>query len=416
MKSPDALVVDIQRRLAGKWQLHLVGDEVVFPHAFPLGRLDATTLRRDYASVHARTVHLQDWARVARIELDYERREAQGGSMQAVPTHARVDSIDHAAAIAGEGWSARLARARERLSILRERHADASDLGRTLRLLDSYSDVDFELLLVVTGWYLQDFSRAALGVTPRQVPIPGVHAKWLQSHRAGVQALTGLADLGLLPAHPPRIHFTYLDPDHRASGARIHDSATVGDAFAPAYRPEVVVISENKDTAIHFPPLARGISVEGVGKGGKTPAAFPWLRDAPVVVYWGDIDRDGFEILDGYRIDFDRDIDSILMDPTTYVTYEEFGTDYDQYGKLILPGDPKTVGKLHDDEREMYLRVLDAEHMGHRRVEQERIPLGLAYEAVQSVRSRRAKWALGHPLESIEPTDRFPPRSHRNQP
>lgn len=103
----------------------------------------------------------------------------------------------------------------------------------------------------------------------------------------GVQALTGIDDLGLLPGHPPRIHFTYLDPGHLGAGGRVHDSATTGDSFRPAYQPEIVVFSENKDTAIHFPPLAGGISVEGVGKDGKTPASFPWIRDAPVLVYWG---------------------------------------------------------------------------------------------------------------------------------
>ncbi|WP_411720259.1 DUF3322 domain-containing protein, partial [Mycetocola sp.] len=317
MKTPDAVIADIRRRLSEKWHIALVGGDTVFPHAFPLGRPAPAALHDDYAPILAWTVELQDWTRQTGVLLEWENRKAKGGTVQAVPTHARVGSIDHAVAIVAGDWPDRLERARAQLVILRERYPHVVDLGRTLRLVDTYSAVDFELLLVVADWYLEDPARAAHGVTPRQVPIPGVHAKWLQSHRPGVQALTGLADLGFLPAHPPRIHFTYLDPEYRAIGARVHDSATVGDTFAPAYRPEVVVISENKDTAIHFPPLAGGISVEGVGKGGKTLASFPWIRDAPVVVYWGDIDRDGYEILDGYRGDFDRDVDSILMDPET---------------------------------------------------------------------------------------------------
>ncbi len=39
----------------------------------------------------------------------------------------------------------------------------------------------------------------------------------------------------------------------------------------PPINPRVVLISENKDTAIHFPAhIAGGISVEGAGYGGKT--------------------------------------------------------------------------------------------------------------------------------------------------
>lgn len=311
MKTPQAVTEDIRRRLSGKWHSHLVGDEAAFPHAFALGRPPTSDLRADYSAVHAQTVQWQDWAKAHGVVLDYENRTAKGGTRQSLPTHARVASIDHAAAIAAGDWSDRLARARLRLGVLRDKYPHLVDVGRTLRTLDAYRDVDFGLLLSVADWYQGDPTRANLGVTPRQVPIPGVHAKWLQSHRRGVQALTGLDDLGLLPGHPPRIHFTYLDPAHLAAGGRVHDSATAGDNFRPSYVPEVVVISENKDTAIHFPPLDGGISVEGVGKGGKTPASFPWIRDAPVLVYWGDMDRDGYEILDGYRADFGRDIDSL---------------------------------------------------------------------------------------------------------
>lgn len=382
MKTPETVVADIRRRLTNKWHTHLVGDQAAFPYSFPLGRPSVAELRADYAKIHVQTVALQDWGRSHGVDLTYETRIAKGSTRQPVPTHVRVDSMDRAAAIVGEPWPGRLERGRMRLGVLRERYPQVIDVSRTIRLIDPYSIVDFDLLLTVADWYLEDPSRVAFGITPRQVPIPGVHAKWLQSHQAGVHAVTGIADLGLLARHAPRIHFTYLDPDHRASGGRVHDSATVGDVFAPAYLPEVVVISENKDTAIHFPPLAGGISVEGVGKGGKTPASFPWIRNAPVVVYWGDIDRDGYEILNGYRIDFNRDIDSILMDPATYEKYEVFGTNLDQHGKPLAAGEPKSVDRLRADERAMYLRLVGAQRTGHRRVEQERIPLAHALDVV----------------------------------
>ncbi|MHB1010302.1 MAG: Wadjet anti-phage system protein JetD domain-containing protein, partial [Propionibacteriaceae bacterium] len=372
---------DISRRLTGTWHESLVG-EAGFPHAFPLGRTAAADLRAGYSAVHGQTLQWQDWARQHSVELVYQTRVATGGTRQMVPTHASVDSVDHAAAIVGDGWPDRLARGRERLAVLANSYPSLLEANRLIRHVDSYSPVDFSLLLTVAGWYLEDPTRA-VGVTPRQVPIPGVHAKWLQSHLPAVQALTGIDDLGLLPAHAQRIHFTYLDPDHRAAGGRVHDSATVGDTFMPAYLPRVVVISENKDTAIHFPALDGAISVEGVGRGGATVASFPWIRDAPVVVYWGDIDKDGYEILNGYRVDFDRDLDSILMDPTTYEAFEQYGTNLDQYGREILPGAPRIVDRLSQVERDVYLMLVNSQHTGHRRVEQERIPLVRALGAVR---------------------------------
>ncbi len=307
-----------------------------------------------------------------------------------VPTHLLVASIEQAAAIVGNGWQHRMARGRDRLAVLLDRRPtlDQATASRVLRLVDGYADIDFALLLRVVDWYRANPSLAR-GLTPRQVPIPGVHAKWLQAHRPAVLALTGLDGLGLLPAHPARTHFTYLDPAHRVFGRRVHDSATVGDAFSPVYRPEVVVISENKDTAIHFPALAGGISVEGVGRGGRTLAAFEWIKHAPTVVYWGDMDRDGYEILSGYRIDFERDLDSILMDPGAYEEFEPFGSPTDQNGREIHAGAARAVVALRPDERTVYELLVDPGHTRHRRVEQERIPLSRALAEVKLLLGRR---------------------------
>ena len=163
----------------------------------------------------------------------------------------------------------------------------------------------------------------------------------------------------------------------------MHDSATVDDAFTPAYPPQVVVISENKDTAIHFPPIPGGIVVEGEGFGGKTAAAFPWLTRAPHVYYWGDLDAHGYEILNGWRA-AGVPVTSILMDPATFETYEPFGTNTDKNNKPLGPGVPKPLPCLTPGERAVYERVLDAAHTGHRRVEQERIPLEVARRTILS--------------------------------
>ena len=190
-------------------------------------------------------------------------------------------------------------------------------------------------------------------------------------------------DLGLLPPHPPRIHFTYLDPDHRAAGGRWHDSATVGDSHDPRVPPRVVVISENKDTAIRFPPVPGGISVEGAGTGGSTPAAIGWLRNCPAVIYWGDIDADGLTILNQYR-EAGLEVVSILMDTPTYDAYAEFGTNYDAKGNPIKLSVRRDLAKLAASERELYERLTDPACPGYRRVEQERIPLTAAVAALHS--------------------------------
>lgn len=60
----------------------------------------------------------------------------------------------------------------------------------------------------------------------------------------------------------------------------------------------------------------------------------------------------------------------------------------DKNGKAITAGVAKPVEWLRDNERAMYLRVLDLQHTGHRRLEQERIPLERAREAVERIVER----------------------------
>jgi len=377
MKTPDLIRADITRRLASNWHHDITGGTVTWPHSFPLGKPTKSDLDTDYGTFHRHVLEWQDWARVHQVAITYTNRHVLG-TTQIIPTHATVPDLATAAKIAAGGWPHRLTRGTQRIGILRNRFPEAPGLARLVRAVDGYTDTDFDLLLTVADWF--SYNDPA-GLTPRQVPIPGIHAKWLNSHQPHILTLTGKANLGLLPPHSPRIHFTYLDPDYRATGRRAYDSATVGDTSVPAYQPQVVIISENKDTAIHFPLISSGISVEGDGFGGKTAAAFPWLVNADSVHYWGDIDAYGYEILNGWRAD-GVPVTSILMDPATYETYEPYGTNTDAKGRPLEVGIRKPLPHLTVEERAVYEHITDPTCSGHRRIEQERIPLREAYHLV----------------------------------
>lgn len=154
-----------------------------------------------------------------------------------------------------------------------------------------------------------------------------------------------------------------------------------GDSFTPVYAPGVVIISENKDTAINFPELPGTISVEGVGKGGRTFAAFDWLVDAPVVIYWGDMDADGLEILDGFRA-AGVPARSILMGRASFDRWERYGTNVDKKGAALTAREPRPVPHLTDEERKLYLDLVHPSWSRKRRIEQERIPLAVALAEV----------------------------------
>ncbi|MHB1431884.1 MAG: DUF3322 domain-containing protein [Streptosporangiaceae bacterium] len=56
---------------------------------------------------------------------------------------------------------------------------------------------------------------------PRQVPVEGLHTKWMNTRHALIRDLAGVVGLNLAPPHPARLHFTYLDPEHRRAGHRL---------------------------------------------------------------------------------------------------------------------------------------------------------------------------------------------------
>lgn len=380
MKTPDQIVADVARRLRNTWHLDAAGGQDQpprWPHSVALGATPRTTLETRFEQVQKAAFGLRDWADTNGVTLADTARLVHGTS-QRIPTHVTVPTVEVATRLAGPDWVARLRRGRDRAAALRRDFRHVGDLARIVRDVDTYSDVDFDLLCTAARWFSE---HSAAGLTPRQVPIPGLQAKWLNAHHGTVAALAGLPGLNLLPPHPARVHFTYLDPDHRAAGRRRHDSATVGDPVELGYPPRIVVISENKDTALHFPELPGGICVEGGGRGGSTHASFSWLRECPHLFYWGDMDAAGFEILNGFR-EAGLHVTGILMDVPTYDTYQQFGTDTDARGTPLPVPPRRPLPYLAAAEQELYDRLTDPAWSGYRRIEQERIPLDHALRAL----------------------------------
>ncbi|MER6667101.1 Wadjet anti-phage system protein JetD domain-containing protein [Amycolatopsis japonica] len=380
MRTPPDIVGEVRRRLDRTWASDLSGSTASWPHRFPLGTPAKAALESSWQTTYQPLTRAwRDWAHAYPVLLHTAPKRVYS-TTQNIPTHLEVSTLEAAATIVGDGWDATLRTARERLLRLTKSFPAMGDFASVIRTVHSYSESDFTLLQTVAHWFQ---ANDATGYTPRQVPIPGVHAKWLNAHQQLIRKLIARDELGLLPPHPARIHFTYLDPTYRASGARHHDSATVGDTYFPPYPPEVVIISENKDTAIHFPPIRRGLAVEGEGFGGKTASAFPWLTGASQLYYWGDIDTYGYEILNGWRED-GVDVTSILMDVNTYRTYEPFGTNFDKKGRPLKLATPRSLPLLTAAERKTYNLLVDPASSGHRRIEQERLPLLTAVRAVTS--------------------------------
>lgn len=126
-------------------------------------------------------------------------------------------------------------------------------------------------------------------------------------------------------------------------------------------RADLAVIVENKVNLLTLPSIPRGIGLGGLGDGAVLLRYLSWLNHMPIV-YWGDLDTEGFEILSSLRAVFPH-ARSFLMDFDTLNRWRHLAVS----GTGRKPGIPP---HLTEGEQEACLCCRDE----NLRLEQERIP------------------------------------------
>ena len=121
-----------------------------------------------------------------------------------------------------------------------------------------------------------------------------------------------------------------------------------------------VFIVENKVNLLTLPPRPRAIALGGLGDNVSILRDVSWLATARIV-YWGDIDVEGFEILSSVREHFPS-VQSLLMDTETLAAWKA----------CVVPGSgatPDTPIFLSEAEQSAFENC----RCGNLRLEQERI-------------------------------------------
>jgi hypothetical protein len=163
------------------------------------------------------------------------------------------------------------------------------------------------------------------------------------------------------------VRFKILDNEiSRVFFSGIDDIAIPVSQFEKLNLPvKKVIIVENKTTlytTLTLPKMDKAIAIFGSGYSVSHLKQALWLKDIELL-YWGDIDVQGFEILSQFRGYFPQ-TKSILMDKATFDIYFE-----DDIG---TPSHISIKLNLTAAEQELY-SLLKANQW---RLEQEKIPLG----------------------------------------
>ncbi len=332
--------------------------------------LHPPTERVALADLDAARRWVDDWRRCERSEaitLSWHTRTWSRVGSQAVPERLRLEGPAAIASFAGQdaSWT-RLSR---RLRALRDLIGEeaVAPLRMHARTIDELDDDDFARLCDVVSWLR---AHPVSGRRVRELPIRGIHTKWIEKRHALLEALhragTGSSGLGLHEPDP-LVRMRALDPA-LAVGGLTDVSAPVRDLAALDLRPERVFVFENLATVLAMPPVDGAIVVHGGGHRVGMLARVPWAQK---VTYWGDLDSHGFAILHRLRASGVA-ATSVLMDAATAAAHRDlWGLD---------PEPNVAVLSLLTEEEKATLGFLSS--AGNVRLEQERIPWDYALRAL----------------------------------
>lgn len=335
------------------------------------------------ADITDRFNEVRDWAaelaatNSVRVEWQELRHRVQGA--QKLPAGVWVEALENALTWLGkrkdwERFSAQVFTTRQThpslLPWLEKRPLQALELA-----------VEWPRLLAVVTW-LVDHPRP--GIYLRQVDLPGVHSKFIETHRGVLAELLDLAlpvdavdsgktGISQFPARygflekPTRIRFRVLDPSIRVvPGLTSSDVTLDADSFSRLNLDvRRVFITENETNFLVFPPVPNSIVIFGAGYGWDALARSHWLKNCSIH-YWGDIDTHGFGILDQLRGHFEHVI-SFLMDRATLDAHAPFWGSEDKLLRTDLHRLTPEERALYDDLRDNRIRAglrLEQEHVG----------------------------------------------------
>ncbi|HET7267162.1 MAG TPA: DUF3322 domain-containing protein [Oleiagrimonas sp.] len=246
-------------------------------------------------------------------------------------------------------------------------------------------------LLTVLTWF-QAHPRP--GVYLRELDIPGIHTKFIETHRGLLaELLDAVLPATLIDANatgirgfnrryglrdkPAQVRLRLLDPQLAMGG---FTDLTVPAAQLARHDPGAgtVFVTENEINGLAFPDVADALVIFGLGYGVDVLRELPWLAHKRIF-YWGDIDTHGFAILNRFRHTF-PDARSLLMDRATLEAHRQVWGHEDQRkrftGELV---------RLTDAEQSVFQTLKQDQLAPALRLEQEHIRQGWLLDALREL-------------------------------
>jgi hypothetical protein len=382
LKLPVEVEALLKKRFAGKHREWLAADDPAaqWPLVIALGPPSEAEALKQTEAVRAWVEAWRAWR--GEGELQWVERRWRVLGTQRLPECLRLDGPHEVCAWIGELARWQLAELRHRTLCQRWPQL-APVAARLFNLLAEVDDADFTRILAVLAW-LED--NPASGLYLRQLPIPGMDTKWIESRKGllaklltGIRGLPGPSEdfyaLCGLQAQPALVYLRLLDPALRAATNGLRDiCAPAAQLAGMNLKPSTVLVVENLQTGLALPDLPGAVAFIGLGYRVDVLSQISWTRHCKGL-YWGDIDTHGYAILHRARGHM-PELQSLLMDEATLLQFSAlWSTEPEQCTA-------EDLSLLQPAELAMY-QGLKQHRWGHRvRLEQERISWPVALQAL----------------------------------
>ena len=391
-KTPTDLRTNLVNRIKrnqSQWLSQLANDEPIDSVDFVLGVPTQIKAAEDLKALESWIKTWNDFkAPGAEVIFRSVNWPALGGERM-VPERVRLTSLTAVLKTADTSGAIyrQWARARERLTTLQQlglnRLAQAEAAAGYFVL--QYSNEDFDRLVALTRWLL---THRPANCYVREIPVEGVHTKWLEKHRRVITfaVLSESDDLFISPAQFFQIWgFKEVPTTIRVRHAEAFISGLMPGLMIelPAeamqqWQPRAVVIVENIQTGLSLSVPEDVLVFMGLGFGIEKLKNIAWLTEVPII-YFGDLDVHGLKILALLRSYFNH-TRSILMDIETFARWQSLATEdpTNSLDRFVCPRE------LSAKEAQLYAR-LASERL---RLEQERIPMSVVNEILEAFLAR----------------------------
>ena len=331
MITPAEIVKKAERKYKDVLRAYLNNDDL-FPLEFPVGRLSKNLVERRQQIDDLRQRSKETTGQGYTLEWQTINQRDLG--KQTTPRRVVIETLDDYLAVVRkrteyQQFISNVERIRRQFPVLEDW------MCANPQAVIEFSDHWDDLLLVCD--YFVKHPRPNLYI--RELPIP-VHTKFIEQHSRILRDLLDTLPVDAitpdtndfsqrfgLKTPPPTIRIRLLEEQlDWQYGLRLDDLTLpvnqLAHLLAEHIRPKIIIIAENLMNFLTLPSHPASIGLFGRGFAVQLLADVRWL-DQCRVIYWGDIDAHGFQILSDLRKLFPH-ARSVMMDQQTLDDHAEY--------------------------------------------------------------------------------------------